>query len=197
MRMKKIWNWLVPLAIALVLFLLGIGLYCLLNAYFKCARDNIIAIYAGISGGVCTLIGVLLTIFSTKETEKQKSKESFIPYFFMPTNPNLALADKYRIYKRGEGESDGSPIIDVVLTFKNTDKTAFSIKELICDSVTYDGRKIFIDKKRLFSLSFTYPWKVKNVFLIIDTLDGLSYKYVIDAKKFIVTFEGEQQNVGN
>lgn len=191
-------NWLIPTLTAIVLLAIGIGLYFLFKNSLPEDVNGIIAIYAGVSGGLCTLIGVMLTIFSSEKLEKEKTKESFKPDFYMPSDCNRSKADRYTVFKKGTSQKDNSPILNKNLYFKNTDKAPFEIKELKCDDDTFDCKSICIDKNRLLCISFNYVAPIKKgVEIIVVARDGNEYTFLVDEDKHNVSLKGDKDNARN
>ena len=198
MKIVRFKNWLIPTLIAVALLAVGVGLYFAIKRVSKDDVNGIIAIYAGVSGGLCTLIGVIITILSNEKMDKEKLRESFKPDFYMPSDCNRSKADRYTIFKKGTSQRDNSPILNKNLYFKNTDKTPFEIKELKCDDDIFDCKSICIDKNCLFCISFNYFSPVKKgIEILVISRDGNEYVFLVDEDKRNVFLKGDKENVHN
>ena len=186
--------WLIatPIVIALgfLFILLGTQIYDSLKGSQE-YKNNFVVIYSSITGGFCTLLGVVMTLHSEDAFSINKQIEKNKPEFYMPNDSfNFYGSEKFYLLQVGQKKkSKKTPLPDIRLRFKNTDKAAFKIGRVFCDDLKYNGRDIFIEKNKYFSITLDLSKKktVKKMVITVIALDNYYYPYEIDEKNKTVT----------
>lgn len=190
-----IYGWLISIPIMFIVsgcfIVLGVIIYNSFNDYSQDFRNNLIAIYSAIAGGFCTLLGVVMTVHNDSFFKNKQQKEKYRPEFFIPIDSyNYFGFEKYYLLQVGVYEkTKKSPLVDMKLRFKNTDKTPFKIARVFCDDIVYEGREIFIEKNKKFCLILDLPNNetINKVVVSIISLDNRCYAFSIDDKEKTVS----------
>lgn len=178
------------IVVATVFFLLGVLLYFWLDKHYQSDKNEIIAIYAAVVGGLCTLFGVILTIIFTASDRAKDFKYNHMPQFYVPNQFDIALAN--RVYVANT-KLVGEEIPNCIYYFQNTDKVEFVIDSVLCNSDLLECNPHFINKSELFCISFVYKDAVNSLSLNVEGLDGVKYVCKIDLNKRCVLIEEDRK----
>ncbi len=150
--------------------------------------DYFISLFSSILGGLCTLIGVLLTLSYNKKFQINKDK----PMIFVPGR--FDFADALTI-KCTCGSEPSVTIPNYTIVLKNSDKTAFTIEKIKVEDTEFKPQTIsYIGKDELFCISFFCQKKVAFLQLFIQSMDERSYTYQILLKDNAVFLKGEKSH---
>lgn len=148
--------------------------------------DYFISLFSSILGGLCTLIGVLLTLSYNKNFQINKGK----PIIFVPGRFDFADALTIKC------TCDSEPSITIPnykIVLKNSDKAAFTIEKIKVEDTEFKPQTIsYIGKDELFCISFFCQKKVVLLQLFIQSMDDRPYMYQILLKDNVVFLKEEK-----
>ena len=191
----KIWRNIIlgVFGIALCLFVIGLVLYILLRQHFPCDAGNIATIYATIAGGLCTMIGVILTISYEYGKDRRLKTENNKPEIFIPAIYDIAKADRIRLFNKDESKKDSDKMPNNNVYFQNSEKVDFRLMEVETENGCFCANSFFVEKNELICLSF-YTEKKENqiIKLHINALDNTSYVISLNLNNHTITIEEKE-----
>ena len=192
MTKKKTKDWLIIIistfVIALILFVGGFLLHRIFAKYMPSYANNIIAVYAAVAGGICTMYGVIITILNDRELNLFNLQEQYRPEFFCPYTYDVLKADRIHLFKEGKHKVE---ITNRDYYFQNSDKTDFRIEEVIIGDTTYPANSYYVEKKKVFCLCLKSRKTPKEFVIVLRSLDDVFYKAtVLPDEKKVTIIEG-------
>lgn len=176
------------------LIFIGIIIYSLLIRKYDSEFCYAFAtIYAGISGGLCTLIGVALTILTGIANKKAETINNHIPEFYMPQRYDVDETSFFRFVLE---DNDSKKIPNRRYYFQNTDKTGFiidSIKVRFSDGSFSHCSKIikqYIDSGKPFCITFYSEKDITKIKIYLTSVCRVSYTFDAEVVEKKVEREG-------
>lgn len=132
-----------------------------------------VSIFSAFIGGVCTLGGVMATLFVTHIIQKRKTRDDCKPEVYVPGMYDSADAIQIRFTYDNEPQFN---VPNYHLHLKNSDKAAFKIEKIIANDTLFIPKSIsYIEKNNLFCVSLFHKEKVEQLMLYIKSQDNHTY----------------------
>lgn len=208
--MKKAWKKQLPLIIGALIFFVFVFLAIFSSlkyaeVFFKDEKTQnfFITILSAVLGGVCTLVGVFITIGVDLIYRKRKAKEDGKPELFVPIKYDSAKAITIRMVS---GLEQGDELPNIVRYLKNSSKAPFRVDSVYIQKDRKDSIKfapqssVFVEKGNLLCLSLLYKGDVSEFDLCIESTDESKTKYfytVILNGEHTEIRESENKDVGD
>lgn len=158
-------------------------------------QNYFVTIWSAVLGGLCTLVGVIITVTVDSAVNKKKKKEDNKPELFVPGRYDSKEAIKVVMERKRVTGSPGS-LYEIVL--KNSDKAPVLVERIVAKRMVYLPKTVFyIEKNNLFCLVFNSKQTIESFQLAVKSVDDCEYLYDIRVKNRDVWIEEVKKDVGD